>query len=147
MMEGLEHLDFNAEPEKSAAATLEDIRNGGARLVAMSTSRLRETITAIEEGRFMDAFRLGSEALAKLQPIADAQHYVGGWEKIDVIRAKDVEVGTVFYNGLKVAEKDVEQRDCAHDPPHVTIKLKFDNGSEAALAGEEEVTVRVATGE
>lgn len=136
-------------PERTATAALDDISSGGQKLISMALDRIEAAQTALMEGRFVDTDRLLNEALGKVGPLANAQHAVGGWGNLAIIRAHELAVGMRLYGGREVYEVEAEDKECGsgtHPDGHTTVRVVFADKrpgvpDEAQFSGEQEVTV------
>lgn len=140
-------LDAEAIASKTAAATLDKVREGGTIIVNLTRQRLKEAGEAVDEGRFNDAARNMQEALTKLQSLAHAEAALG--ELADgtrIIRAKDVEEGMHLIAYGVVTKRG--QHECARPGAtnHTHIDLSFEDGEDAEFHAEQEVAIRIEPG-
>lgn len=128
--------------EKNAAATLDQIREGGTQLVTVSLERLEEVKAALLEGRFDDAHDRAAELMGRLAPLSQAQQYLGTFSKSFVARAMDVTEGMVLRSWGKVTNVESETVPVAGDEPHLHIKIHVEGEDEPkTLNGEQEIIV------
>lgn len=126
--------------ERSAAHTLEQIREGGQQLLLVARERLREVEVALTEGRFCDAHDRAAELISRLQPLASAQNYMASFGASYVVRGEQVEEGMNLRQWGRVVTIERETHECVGtDHVHVLVTLKFENGMEQAVDGDAEL--------
>lgn len=126
------------------AEKIHAMRDGAEQLVALAEGRIIEAQEALANGDFaLAAGRLG-EARSKLQPLVEADSYMGGLKDTRVIRAKHLQEGMVMTGLGRIEELDVSQDDHGHDKPCVSVTAKFsDHPNPQRYAGDQEVLIRV----
>jgi hypothetical protein len=122
------------------ADTLDTIRDGGTVLLTICHARLEDTKRALEAGHFSEAQDRASELAEKLRLLAFAETNVAAFSGKYLVRAEDVEEGTHLTSWGTVVGKHVEEVECATPGrKHVHVTLKFDDGSEHTLHGDQEL--------
>lgn len=122
--------------DKTAAQTLDDIREGSVKIVLLTRQRLSEAQTALEEGRFTDTHKHIGEALQRIVSLSDAQQYLGGWSDLYVLRGHELEIGMRFYGHSEhgvIADIEDTPKDCTNHGTHVMRKLTFTDGFELGV--------------
>lgn len=94
----------------NAARTLDQIREGGALLVATAISRLEECADAVRTGRFDKALGLLQEASNKIAPLASAQQTMGAHrDGTFTLRARDLQEGMNLVHVGTVGNVEIER--------------------------------------
>jgi hypothetical protein len=128
------------EDMKSAASTLDAIREGGVQLILAARDRLAEIEEALDQGRFTDAYERAQELMGRLGPLAAAQANVAAYKRTYIVRAADVEVGMVLKGFGEVESKETEITPCVgNDHEHVAVTLHFAGGGQEAYSGDQEL--------
>lgn len=128
---------------KSPATTLDQIREGGVALVALTRSRLAECERAVFEGRFFDAFNLCQEVIQKLGPLASAESALGALAESEIVRAEQVSEGMILRGMGTVSDVRREAKPIPGGEPCVHIHLTFAEADQddAELHSDSEVVV------
>jgi hypothetical protein len=125
--------------ERSPAATLDQIRAGGAQLVLNVRNRLQEVQEAVDGGRFNDAHNRCAELYSRLATLASAEQSLGGFEDAYAVRAKEVEPGMILRGWGTVLEAVPEVKNVPGDEPHLHVHLKFEDGDDQEVHGDQEL--------
>jgi hypothetical protein len=128
--------------EKNAAATLDQIREGGTFLVSVAMERLEDVKLALQAGRFDDAHDRAAELMGRLAPLSQAQQYLGTFAQSYVARAVDVTEGMVLRSWGTVTNVERETVPVAGDDPHLHVKIHVEGEDEPKVVnGEQEIIV------
>lgn len=130
--------------DKTAAQTLDDIREGSVKVVLLTRQRLHEAQTALDEGRFADTHKHIAEALQRVLALSEAQQYLGGWKDLYVIRGFELVTGMKFYGYSEhgvIADIEDTVKDCLTHGTDVVRKLTFTDGFELGVDSSTEYVV------
>lgn len=118
------------EIERSPAHTLDQVADGARQLLLISRERLRDIETSLEEGRFSEAFARTQELMGKLQPLAQAETYIGGFASTFIVRAADVHEGMVLHTFGTVTSTERREHNNPGGEPCVHIKLACEHADD-----------------
>lgn len=119
------------EIERTPAHTLDQISDGARQLLLMARERMRDVDAALDQGRFSDAYGRAQELIHKLQPLAQAESYVGAFASTFIVRAGEVHEGMILHTFGKVTSIDRHEHDSpGSDGPCVHIKLACESADE-----------------
>jgi hypothetical protein len=119
-------MDEDMSVERSAARSLDQIRQGGQALMLVAKQRLKEIEQALEEGRFIDAMTRAQELVGKLHPLAEAENYLSVFADTFVLRADEVTEGMVLHNVGRVTEVSSRSHDIGEEMPCVHVQLSVE---------------------
>ena len=117
--------------ERSPATTIDQISDGARQLLLVARQRLADIDTAIQEGQFAEAFGRAQELIGKLQPLAQAETYVGCFASSFIVRANDVQEGMVLHSFGRVT--NVNRREHPNpggDAPCIHVTLTCEEADE-----------------
>lgn len=141
-------MSDNTAATDSAFHTLDQIKAGGQRLVAVAMERLKDCEQAIVEGRFTDALDRVQELAARLSPLATAQAQIGTFGGSFLVRARDVECGMVLQHWGRVTGVRAENKEVPGGTTHTHVHLEFEGDTEnVEVNGEAEVLAVIAQDE
>lgn len=126
--------------ERNPSATLDQIRDGGTRLVITARTRIEELKRALDEGRFTEAMERLSEVHTALGRLSNAEQQLGVHAKTTIVRAKNLEEGMHLGPG-KVTKVEVDSHKCAHSDDHVIVTVAWEDGEEVKYDGDDELLV------
>lgn len=128
--------------ERNAAVTLDEIRDGGAKVLTLMRQRLAEVAHALDEGRFADAYERSAELYGGIGPLANAEANLAAQTRSSIVRAEDVEIGMHIGKG-KVTDKEITRHQClGHSDDHVIVVLTWEGGEAHSYNGSDQVVVR-----
>lgn len=131
-----------SDMDKTAAAQLDNIRQGAQNLILTVRHRINETLTALEEGEFVNALQRIDEARATLVQLSHAQAYLGVAHAARIIRARELETGMRLSQIGEITE--IESVACGHEncPGHFRVKIA--DSDPLSLEGDTTLYVEVA---
>lgn len=88
----------------SAADALEEIRQGGTKLILSAQTKLVECKRLLDRGEFSDAHTTALQLLDRLEHLSDAQATLGRVAGHSLVPARDLCVGMVSENGIRITE-------------------------------------------
>lgn len=135
--------DHKDQP-KSAAQTLDRVRQGGNLLIVTAHQRLGEVKVALEHGDFRLAMNLIASLQEKCAMLAQAEVALGQFSKAHIVKCVDIEAGMVLPEIGEVQEVDV--CGACGDENCDTIMLHIKEGGIAIVQRSGEVVVEQASG-
>lgn len=132
-----------ADEKKSAAGTLDAVREGGQALLMLVNQRVSELQGLLAGGDFMGAADCAQQVASKTSVLAFAQANLGGLGKTYVVRVTEIQVGMVCQGWGEVVEVEVMREECVGgDHEHVHVKVKFEGGQEEDFGDGQEFLVQ-----
>lgn len=130
------------------AKRVKAMHDGAEQLIALAEGRIIEAQEALADADFALAMNRLGEARSKLQPLVEADNYMGGLQDTRIIRAKHLQEGMVMTGLGVVEELEIQADDHGHDKPCVNVVAKFsDYPQPQRYAGDQEVLIRVGESE
>ncbi len=129
--------------DQNAARTLDNIREGGSKLLVTARTRLAEVGQALDEGRFVYAQGRCADLFGKVKALADAEAALGALAHLAIIRAEDLREG-MTVGEFKIVGVRVDRSACptgGHE--HVQVTVKWHDDSEEIYDGAQEIAVAV----
>lgn len=134
-------MDTHHEHDKSPSHTLDQIREGGVKVLAIAHSRLGEVEAALDRGEFGEALSRTQDLLAKLSALASAEAALGAMAHMEIVRAEDVTTGMFVHHG-PVTDVEIQRTACASGGgDHVTVVLSWEDGASFTCKGDQELLV------
>lgn len=102
---------------ESAAGALDDIRKGGANLIAVARQRGNEALEELARGDFSAALSAASQCAEKLTHLYQAQSSLGGLATGTIVSVGSVEIGMKLcdLNGIPVEIEDIVPCPCEQE--------------------------------
>lgn len=107
----------------TASETLERITEGARTLILSTLERLRDAETAVQEGRFREAYHRIQEAAGRVGPLAQAEDGIASVSASYIVRASDIEEGMVLSTWGKVVACERVDIPNPGGPQHTHIRL------------------------
>lgn len=128
--------------DKNPSVTLDEIRLGGQKLLAIARKRMTEVAEALDEGRFNEAQSRCADLYGKLTALAEAERALGVFARTAIVRAEEVKPGMYIGTG-KIADVDTERIQCVGSGhgEHILVTLKWEDGNEHQYDGDQEIVV------
>lgn len=129
--------------EKTAAHTLDQIREGGSALLALLTRRTGELETKISEGDFEGAETVAAEIHMKLKVLGYCQNQLGSLGRVAVMRAAELQEGMVLRGLGTITSLERNEVACVgSEHKHTLVAVKLGDAEEAVnFDGDQEVYV------
>lgn len=132
--------DEHVHEERTAAQTIDEMRDGARAMVVIALDRLRESQDALQAGDFARASTRLSEASAKVNALFNAEQNIAAFAGKTALRARDIEKGMeiVGEGVVTVVENITEHGD---ECPEAMFQFTLQDGDMRRAYADQEILV------
>jgi hypothetical protein len=128
------------EPEQSASATLDRVRQGSNNVVLLAHQRLGEVKEHLDNGRFTQASNVLREVVHKVDHLASAEQSFAVFAGCRVVRVRELAPGVGITNRGVVREvRNISEH--GDDCPGAVFEVTYNDGETDHFQGVAEVLV------